>query len=249
MRSNLSTTIPFDGFYESFWSQEIDSIEEREAEYFEERQREEGIPKDLRLDASDFADILWRVTNYRIIHEAAAKTIAGSWNELASEELGFDLGLTFEEITSPKYYNFETDRLFMSMPRNTLAKLFRMSRAEKHERLRKSIKDRFTSRDGFISHYSNDIDDWLAKPLSSWDHNEIGTLLVTLTSEIDNYDLYNHVCDCDGLYNEWNEGVDWQSFEEHAKEKRDEKLAHILELDPDFVIPEPRCPLTMEMKF
>ena len=35
MKRNLSTTIPFDGFYGSIWSDEIDSIEEREAEYME----------------------------------------------------------------------------------------------------------------------------------------------------------------------------------------------------------------------
>lgn len=247
MKANLSTTIPFNGFYSSLWSQELDSIEEREAEYMEERESEEGVAKELRLTASEFGEMFYWCANYSKIHEESARTIADAWNDLASEELNFDLGLKFEEMTSPREYNFTTDRIFMSIPRNTVAKLFRMSRAEEHERLRAAIKSRFTSCDGFISHYSNCIGDWLSKPLSSWDHNEIGTLLAAMVGDLnENLDLYYRVCDCDGLYNEWSEGIDWKKFETKVQQARDEKREQI---DPDYVAPTPRCPLTIEMKF
>lgn len=246
MKTNLSTTIPFDGFYESQWSQEIDYQAENFIEYDLE-EREKDFPKELRLEAHEYSDIMWRVTNYSITHELAAKKIAEAWTQLANDELGFELGLTFEEMVSPREYNFTTDRIFMSIPRNTVAKLFRMSRAENHERLRDAIKSRFTSRDGFISHYSNRLHDWLSKPLSTWDHNEIGTLLVAMAGNIDeDCSLFYQV---ESLYEEWSEGVDWESFEEQVKEKREEKLEAIREIDPEYTIPEPRCPLTIEMQF
>lgn len=250
MKSNLSTTIPFSGFYNSLWSGELDSIEEREAEHMEETERDEGIAKELRLDASEFGEMFYWCADYRKIHEASAQTIASSWNDLASEELGFDLGLTFEKMTSPREYNFTTDRIFMNIPRDTVAKLFRMSRKENHVRLRDAIKTRFTSYDGFHSFYKNDLESWLAKPLSTWDCNEIGTLLEAMVGDLNkDLDLYYRVCDCDGLYHEWSDGIDWNKFDKLVQEKRDEKLEAIKQDDPDYIAPEPRCPLTIEMQF
>lgn len=250
MKSNLSTSIPFEGFYYSIWDQELDSLEEREAEYLAEQETENGIAKELRLETSDFADAFYWSTDYRSVHSAVAKSVAGAWDELASESLGFDLGLSFEEMTSPKEYNFETDRVFMSMPRATLAKLMRLSRAEKHERFGAAIRARFTSRDGFISFYSNNLADWLSKPLSSWDHNEVGTLLGALVGDLnEDLALYYRVTDCDGLYHEWSAGVDWPAFEKRIADKREEKLEAIRVDDPDFIPPEPRCPFTLELPF
>jgi hypothetical protein len=42
--------------------------------------------------------------------------------------------------------------------------------------LSRAIKEQFTSRSGFTSLYSNDVLEWIVKPLDKWDHNEIGTL-------------------------------------------------------------------------
>ena len=224
--------------------------EEREAEYMEENEREEGTAKELRLTASEFGEIFYWCADYKKIHEAAARSIADAWYGAANEEVGFDLGLTFDEMVSPREYNFTTDRIFMSIPRNSVAKLFRISRAENHTKLREAIKDRFTSYDGFRSFYSNDLNDWLRKPLSSWDHNEIGTLLAALVGDLNaDLQLYYAVVDCDGLYNEWSEGIDWTKFESKVQEKREEKLNDVRLDDPDFVLPEPRCKLTLELPF
>ena len=38
------------------------------------------------------------------------------------------------------------------------------------------IKERFASYNGFISFYSNDINEWLVKPFPEWDLNELSSL-------------------------------------------------------------------------
>jgi len=88
------------------------------------------------------------------------------------------------EMTSPKYYNFSTDRVFARVSETAIRScynLFAEGKGCPHSPfhiLEKLIKESFTSRDGFRSHYSNKLADWLAKPLNEWDHNEVMTLLV-----------------------------------------------------------------------
>ena len=43
-------------------------------------------------------------------------------------------------------------------------------------KLKERIKERFSSRDGFMSFYSSDLGDW-PKELKDWDHNQLSTLL------------------------------------------------------------------------
>ena len=77
-------------------------------------------------------------------------------------------------MTSPKYYNFETDRVFAYMPETTFKHILANY---KTETLKKRIEDKFTSYDGFWSHYSNDLDTWLEdEPIEDWDHNQLATL-------------------------------------------------------------------------
>lgn len=249
----MKTTIPFAGFYYSIWSEELDQVERSETEYFEsDRQAEEGIPKDLRLTACEYLNILSRHSDYSGMYKDAAQVIAQEWASLASEYLEFDLGLTFDMMDSPREYNFATDRIFMSIPRATVAKLYRIAKRDNFENLRRVIKERFTSCDGFISGYSNYLSDWKEKRLSDWDHNEVGTLLIAALAGFDpdeNLDLYYRVTDCDGLYHEWSNNVDWPKVEAAIEEAREEKRLEALALDPDFVAPEPRCPLTLELPF
>jgi hypothetical protein len=249
MKTNLSINIPFDGFYYSRWSGELDSLEEREIEYFvEERQEEEGIAPELRLNESEYFDILYKRSDYSAMHASAARAIADAWNNLASEELGFPLAMTFEEMTSPREYNFTTDQIFMSIPRDSMAKLVRLARADKYVKLAAMIKERHTSYDGFISFYRNNLARWLAKPVSQWDHNELGTLIRAYVPDLnEDCKLYYAVCDCDGLYEEWSNGVDWDAVEKDVEELREEKAEALQAENPDYVAPAPRCPFTLDM--
>jgi len=162
----LLTTIPFGGFYNSCHSAEIDSAIESDAEYF-------GISADSIVDHPDF-DFVSICTEY-------AKEYVMCLNGILKTAIGFDPGLEFESLQSPKFYNFDTDRILCHITEDSASRLLDLV---KGEYLAKTIRDRFTSHSGFDSHYSNDVFMWMQKPLDQWDHNEIGTIIQSAAEHI-----------------------------------------------------------------
>lgn len=127
---------------------------------------------------SNIPDEFYRANvEYGIIHQAQARAYADAWMDAYNDATGLKLEWEYESYTSPKYYNFETDRLFVYLTPLSVAALFTESEKDNHKELQAAIESRFTSRDGFISGYSNNLGAWLQKPVNTWDHNELGTLL------------------------------------------------------------------------
>jgi hypothetical protein len=188
------------------------------------------------------------------VYVDAFKNVA---SEAIGEHLGdrdFDLGLKFESMSSPKYYNFETDRVYAHMPRETVDKLFAISFAEGHTTLAKVLKDRHTSCSGFHSWYTNELQEWLAKPLEDWDHNELCSLLLAAGQIADPHgdakeSLIYAVLGGDGLYSEWSEAVNWVKFEAKVADKREEKREQFAADHPGEAVPEPepRCQHTADL--
>ena len=98
------------------------------------------------------ADIIWMAD---IDWTAIQIEYCKRYTEALGSEL--ELDLVFDEMTSPREYNFSTDRLFATIPATQLRKIRR--EVEKHEEWPERIRDRFTSYDGFYSFYSNDYTD------------------------------------------------------------------------------------------
>src|SRR5690606_26269592 len=123
--------------------------------------------------------------------------------------------LEFESLDSPREYNFCTDRIFCYIPLESAKRLFVISAKGNHKRLKEVIRERFTSRDGFISFYSNNLEEWLDKPLDQWDHNEIGTLLIAVAPCFDDasWGFYESMACNGGFYQDWEAAVDWKEFE------------------------------------
>ena len=188
----MEINIPFSGFYESQWSSLLDHEAEQTAEYdATERQSEDGIPEPLRLDESVYHDAMYMACNWHNGYIAIAKDYVIAMDTLITDETGLELGLAFKDMTSPREYNFSTDRLFSDISRDSIARMFWFSRTlDKHDTLARIIKERFTSYDGFHSFYSNDVAAWLEKPLSEWDHNELGTLLCVPLSQCGDWEYY-----------------------------------------------------------
>ena len=249
--------IPFPGLYCSWLSGEIDHCEESEIEHIYEVQAE-SWPSPLHLSESDIAEIWWRAMNYSVAHEHMARAYLESFDAWAGEALGetrpawrsrYDYethittreryradscGMTWSLMTSPHEYNFETDRLFVNVSMAFIKRLWRMSRDDSHDTLARVIKDRFTSYDGFMSHYSNRLTDWTDKPLKEWDHNELGTLLIACLdlSNADDESLMWDTLEGEAGYNAVSEGMMWDQLESDMTEKRAELLAEWLESDP-----------------
>ena len=87
------------------------------------------------------------------------------------------------------------------------------------------IKQRFTSRDGFWSHYKNELDLW-TQDYSEWDHNQIGTCfeLFDLEEEDINYSLREYLSETimDNLGNTLGkEGIDLLDKKQKEKDKKE----------------------------
>jgi hypothetical protein len=145
----LETTIPFSGLYESFHSDNI----ERKFVYGDLSEEEQ----DKQRDGID-----WK--KERLLY---CKAYVEAFNEC------FGFNLKFKDMSSPAYYNYTTDRIFVKIRREDYEKL----KAEIDDiAMEEYVKDRFTSYDGFSSHYSNCWDDWLDQK-EEFDHNQIGSLI------------------------------------------------------------------------
>lgn len=218
---NLSTELPFPGFYESLYSSALDGEAEQWADYEAEyRQDEENVPLGLRLTAGEYAEIVFNVSDHQVAALAVAKEHVAAFECIASERLGFKLNLDFEEMTSPREYNFDTDRVFASIPYGRVLRMAVLSRRNHHVKLAAKIAERFTHRDGFFSSYSNALGEWLDKPLADWDHNEVGTLLLAVYDLGDNTDddleIYEHIHK--GFYRAWESSVNWTELDARVQE-------------------------------
>ena len=166
--NKLESTIPFCGFYESFISDDIDHQIGQQIEW----------DTDIYDLNEDEQQILW--DNYLSVNRSYFyNEIAEHYTDLYIDALnerleGFTLNAKFNLLTSPREYNFETDRIFIEIEENDAIDFIKYIIKNYKKELENKIKERFTSRSGFWSHYKNRLDLW-TQDYSKWDHNQIGT--------------------------------------------------------------------------
>ena len=194
--------IPFAGFYNSKYSGELDAVQERFVEY--EVEKNPGLNPDIPNEA------LWHCADYGKAFDHIARAYVDHFNQYILDEYELDLDLKFESMTSPREYNFQTDRIFCEISEENVRKL---RSAVSDPALRLAIKERFTSRSGFISSYPNHLNAWNPNPLL-WDHNELGTLLVALLDDDEGWeeDIYEAMHEV--FSNAFDNCVDWAKFDE-----------------------------------
>lgn len=261
MARNLKTVeikLPHPGFYGSVYESEIDSQQEHWVEY-ECKENEEGEPawpEELRISESDMNDMLMYVCSYSDAYRKLAEYYVDAFSYAAGEALGISapemvksydwekkrevtekrqvesLRLSFAGMESPRYYNFETDRVFAQIPVSVVRKLWSMSKADEHATLTRVAKERHSSYDGFISHYDRNWESW--GPVADWDHNQLETLLIA-ACEIAEFDWQDSELSiyCSVVEDQWawDDCVNWDDLEARRKEKRIELLRDWLESD------------------
>ena len=156
----METTIPFTGFYES----DHDSLIDNELEQ---------MFSDQNGDPLHSAGDSWEHIDWRKVYIAYAQEYAGQIFALLSGCLKIKLPYTFVELSSPRYYNFTTDRIFCTVSQRTARALYK---AADKAALDKLIHDKFTSCDGILSYYDNSLTAW-PKSVLKWDANQIGALI------------------------------------------------------------------------
>ena len=186
--NKLESTIPFDGFYESFISDDIDHQIGQQIEW----------DSDIYDLNEDEQQILW--DNYLSVNRSSFyNQIAEHYTDLYIDALnerlkGFTLKATYKYFYSPREYNFETDRIFIEIEENHCIDFIKYIIKNYKKELEKKIEDRFTSRSGFISSYKISLDLWI-DDYSEWDCNMIGTCfeLFDLEEEDINYSLREYL--------------------------------------------------------
>ena len=192
--NKLESTIPFDGFYESFISSDIEHQIGQQIEWdtdiYDLNVNEEKILWDSYLSVNRsyfYNQIAEDYTNF-YIDDLNAKL------NYAYPDYGFTLNAKFSFLTSPKEYNFETDRIFIDIEKNHAIDFIKYIIKHYKKELEEKIKQRFTSRSGYWSHYKNTLDSW-TQDYSEWDCNMIGTCfeLFDLEEEDINYSLREYL--------------------------------------------------------
>ena len=154
----VEVQIPFMGFYNSWHDDAIDRA------FHDMFQDGSGCAYHGALAYSHaHAD-----TQFGDAFRAYARDYADSY----ATEYGLD-SAQFVTMESPRFYNFETDRLFVRMTRQEVARMFRDTDSDILTRI---AGERHTSRSGFISSYSPDVSEW--GDVAEWDHNQLATLLL-----------------------------------------------------------------------
>lgn len=158
-------TIPFQGFYYSVHHEVLQDAVDSISLNDQGNQLSQVLAEKIR------DEIDWTA-----LYEAYAK----HYTEYFADQ--YQLQITFKDLVSPKYYNFETDRIFVDIEESEIKRLYGLVDKTELEQL---IKERFTSYDGFISHYPNSLEKW--PELENWDHNHIGTLIGAYILQHENY--------------------------------------------------------------
>lgn len=121
---------------------------------------------------------LWQHVSYQKAYLAYAQLYLEAFNDSLSQACGVKFKLSWESMSSPREYNFTTDRLFADIADKKVTELFR--KVDKKV-LDKRARGTFTSYDGFRSFYSPDYTTW--GPVLTWDHNQLGVLIEALWYE------------------------------------------------------------------
>lgn len=175
--ANVARVLDFPGFYESALSDGLDHAENMMIEGLIENHGLDFEPGDSKL-----YEACMDASTYAIGFNLIAKANVDWLNHVLD---GTGIVLAYESMESPREYNFSTDALYVTV--NDPKLLASLVDPAKFEGV---IKEHFTSRSGFHSFYSNDIEVWRAKPYADWDHNELGTLLTTYLRQVaDDKDL------------------------------------------------------------
>ena len=217
--NKLESTIPFDGFYESYISADIDHQIGQQIEW----------DSDIYDLNEDEQQILWN--NYLDINRSYFyNQIAEDYTNFYIDELnerleGFTLKATYKCFESPREYNFTTDRIFIEIEENHAIDFIKYIIKNYKKELEEKIKDRFTSRSGFISSYKNSLDLWI-DDYSEWDCNMIGTCfeLFDLEEEEINYSLRDYLTESimSNLANTLGqEGIDLLDKKQKEKDKKE----------------------------
>lgn len=187
--------LTFGGFYGGLWDQ-------GENEYNEAQ-------LDEALDIVQLTDEWGFGPNYR---NEVAEIYAQDYVDMCNEILDVDLKRVSQRISSPREYNFETDKIFIEVEIDDytkfIDKLIKFSdNPEYRAKLGNMIRERHTSCSGLWSWMSNDIEKWFMFMYDPDNSHYTSFFMAYLMEVIDpltyedlDYQVYSYVSESTGLH-------------------------------------------------
>ena len=170
----------FPGFYNTIF----EPNEDNEIEYHNDENNTDLSYDDFEFDYADYRE---RVSS------AFTNSFEVEFQDIMPVEI------KYQSISSPQYYNFSNDSINIEVDLD-FDKLMQFVN-DKKEDLRKYIRDNYTSRDGFNSFHSNDIEDWCDPEYVSENlSHRVGALMEALLLTIVNQDDIYHWAESEMFY-------------------------------------------------
>ena len=178
----LSVEIPFSGFYETSHNAMFDDWLEYENETLASEHDATGEQLN-ELAEKFYSGVNWQAAHVQYAKEyceALCSMVKDESREYLTDESdqrylskGLALTIDFEEMTSPRFYNYENDRIYGKI---AIEHLQAMLAAIPSDDWKAWVEKNCASYDGFISHYSNDASAW-PDDLREWGEAGLGLLM------------------------------------------------------------------------
>lgn len=180
----------FSGFYEGIW----DQCENISNEIYAMQDLYEDFESLCFLDDWHFAE------NY---YDDVANLFATEYTDLIKQNIYPNIKLVSSYIVSPREYNYSTDKIFAKIEIDNFDEFAKRiislaSDPEYRTKLGKIIKKNHSSRPGFMSFMSNDIEDWFGLLIDPNNDNYVwcivGYLIDLMNPDLDlNEMMYEYV--------------------------------------------------------
>lgn len=138
--NKIEIQVPFSGFYHSIHDMYIDNHIEYEIDYLESELGYTDEQLDIIKDKFYMMD-------YAPIRKAICEHYIQAYNAVFYDEYNIHLDLEYSCLTSPKFYNFETDRLYALIDESIYNEVSALINSEDFKAM---LKDKFKAQSGFM---------------------------------------------------------------------------------------------------
>jgi len=169
----IKTYLPvFTGFAYTLFQDILDTAEENILE-------DEGILYD---------EVIFKTKELK---EDISKQCVGVFEDAFNRDMHVKLSVSFESLFSPKFYNFENDSInvAISLSEDDFKTIISAIKENKTE-ISEQLKERYSSREGFSSFHSIDLDEWIEDLTLEFENEEDcshkwGAILEILSNVLD----------------------------------------------------------------
>lgn len=175
----FATYLPiFTGFYNTIFDESDSFIECELNDESEFREHYPELPEEMPWDF--IRENFWDCIDCQAGNLAVAQALADALPGLLPD---YVKGVEFEELRSPREYNFANDAVNLKITVDVSA--IRKFLKENRDAFAAWLKSRYTSRSGFISSYPSDLENWYVdtKNFSAMDGHYCGAVLDFIASE------------------------------------------------------------------